>query len=252
MLSIFKKLGHILYRIWFYILVALPIILFFPFLVFFSISEKWYPQFFWMARNIWANTILYGMGCVPKICYDEKLKRGKSLMLVANHTSMLDIMMMLRVSSTPFVFVGKKELVNIPVFGFFFKRVCIMVDREDTRSRTGVYRRAQKRLNQGLSICIFPEGGVPEEHILLDPFKDGAFKMAIAHNIPVVPITFYDNKDRFSFTFYSGGPGRTRGKVHKFIETKHLGEVDKKILRDEVRTVILKDLEKDLEQRQYK
>ncbi|MFT6839202.1 MAG: 1-acyl-sn-glycerol-3-phosphate acyltransferase, partial [Sediminicola sp.] len=245
-------LGHILYRIWFYILVALPIILFFPFLVFFSISEKWYPQFFWMARNIWANTILYGMGCVPKICYDEKLERGKSLMLVANHTSMLDIMMMLRVSSTPFVFVGKKELVNIPVFGFFFKRVCIMVDREDTRSRTGVYRRAQKRLNQGLSICIFPEGGVPEEHILLDTFKDGAFKMAIAHNIPVVPITFYDNKDRFSFTFYSGGPGRTRGKVHKFIETKHLGEIDKKNLRDEARTVILKDLEKDLEQRRYK
>jgi 1-acyl-sn-glycerol-3-phosphate acyltransferase len=252
MLLILKKLGHILYRIWFYILVALPIILFFPFLVFFSISEKWYPQFFWMARNIWANTILYGMGCVPKICYDEKLERGKSLMLVANHTSMLDIMMMLRVSSTPFVFVGKKELVNIPVFGFFFKRVCIMVDREDTRSRTGVYRRAQKRLNQGLSICIFPEGGVPEEHILLDTFKYGAFKMAIAHNIPVVPITFYDNKDRFSFTFYSGGPGRTRGKVHKFIETKHLGEIDKKNLRDEARTVILKDLEKDLEQRRYK
>ena len=228
MLSLLKKIGHILYRIWFYILVALPIVLFFPLLVFFSLSEKWYPQFFWMARNIWANTILYGMGCVPRICYDERLEAGKSLMLVANHTSMLDIMLMLRVSSTPFVFVGKKELVNIPIFGFFYKRVCIMVDREDTRSRTGVYRRAQKRLNQGLSICIFPEGGVPEEHVILDSFKDGAFKMAIAHQIPVVPITFYDNKERFSFTFYSGGPGRTRGKVHRVIETKHLVEIDKK------------------------
>ncbi len=252
MLSILRKFGHILYRIWFYILVALPILIFFPFLIFFSLSEKWYPQFFWMARNIWANTILYGMGCVPRICYDEKLERGKSLMLVANHTSMLDIMMMLRVSSTPFVFVGKKELVNIPLFGFFYKRVCIMVDRDDARSRTGVYRRAQKRLNQGLSICIFPEGGVPEEHVLLDSFKDGAFKMAIAHKIPVVPITFYDNKDRFFFTFYSGGPGRTRGKVHRFIETKDLGEVDKKRLRDEVRAVILADLEKDLKQKHCK
>lgn len=251
MLSLLKKIGHILYRIWFYILVALPIVLFFPLLVFFSLSEKWYPQFFWMARNIWANTILYGMGCVPRICYDERLEPGKSLMLVANHTSMLDIMLMLRVSSTPFVFVGKKELVNIPIFGFFYKRVCIMVDREDTRSRTGVYRRAQKRLNQGLSICIFPEGGVPEEHVILDSFKDGAFKMAIAHQIPVVPITFYDNKERFSFTFYSGGPGRTRGKVHRFIETKHLVEIDKKSLRDEVRAVILKDLEKDLEKKHY-
>ena len=50
-------------------------------------------------------------------------------MLVANHTSMLDIMLMLKVSKNPFVFIGKKELAKIPLFGFFYKRVCIMVDR---------------------------------------------------------------------------------------------------------------------------
>lgn len=166
-------------------------------------------------------------------------------MLVANHTSMLDIMLMLRISRNPFVFVGKKELVKIPLFGFFYKRVCIMVDREDSRSRTGVYRRAQRRLDQGLSICIFPEGGVPEEHIVLDEFKDGAFKMAIAHNIPVVPMTFYDNKKRFSFTFLSGGPGLIRAKVHSFFETSILGNEDKSTLREEVRNVILSELVKN-------
>jgi hypothetical protein len=57
-----------------------------------------------------------------------------------------------------------------------------------------------------MSICIFPEGGVPEESVELDTFKDGAFKMAIAHQIPVVPIIFYDNKKRFPFRFFSGGP----------------------------------------------
>lgn len=164
-------------------------------------------------------------------------------MLVANHTSMLDIMLMLYVSRNPFVFVGKKELVKIPVFGFFYKRVCIMVDREDTQSRTGVYRRAQKRLQQGLSICIFPEGGVPDEDIVLDSFKDGAFKMAIAHKIPVVPITFYDNKMRFPFTFFSGGPGKCRARVHEFFETGILAEEDKLTLREEVRTVILNQLQ---------
>lgn len=165
-------------------------------------------------------------------------------MLVANHTSMLDIMLMLRVSKNPFVFVGKKELVKIPVFGFFYKRVCIMVDRDDTKSRTGVYRRAQRRLNQGLSICIFPEGGVPEERVLLDEFKDGAFKMAIAHGIPVVPITFFDSKKRFSFSLFSGGPGPLRAKVHRFFETGLLGEEDKSTLREEVRQVILAELKK--------
>ena len=163
-------------------------------------------------------------------------------MLVANHTIMLDIMLMLYVSKNPFVFVGKKELVNIPVFGFFYKRVCIMVDRDSTQSRTGVYRRAQKRLKQGLSICIFPEGGVPEEDIKLDTFKDGAFKMAIAHNMPVVPITFYDNKKRFPFTLFKGGPGKCRARVHEFFETGILAEEDKSTLREEVRTVILNEL----------
>ncbi|MGB5668082.1 MAG: lysophospholipid acyltransferase family protein [Maribacter sp.] len=244
MLSKAQNIGHILYRIWFYILVTLPIILFFPFLVLSTLNEKWYRQFFWLARNLWARPILIGMGCPQKIVREQKMVKGKSYMLVANHTSMLDIMLMLRISNNPFVFVGKKELVKIPLFGFFYKRVCIMVDREDSRSRTGVYRRAQRRLDQGLSICIFPEGGVPEEDVLLDDFKEGAFKMAIAHNIPVVPMTFYDNKKRLSFTFYSGGPGLIRAKVHSFFETAILEDEDKSTLREEVRNVILNELTK--------
>ncbi len=166
-------------------------------------------------------------------------------MLVANHTSMLDIMLMLYVSKNPFVFVGKKELVKIPVFGFFYKKVCIMVDRDDIKSRTGVYLRAQRRLDQGLSICIFPEGGVPDEGVLLDEFKDGAFRMAIAHKIPVVPIVFYDCKKRFSFTFLSGGPGKLRVKVKQFFETGILGVEDKSTLREEVREMILGELERN-------
>ncbi|MFX0555981.1 lysophospholipid acyltransferase family protein [Maribacter sp. CXY002] len=243
MLKILKQIGWTLYRIWFYILVAVPIFIFFPFLLLFASREAWYPQFFWMARNLWAKPILYGMACFPKTIYKQKLIRKKSYMLVANHTSMMDIMLMLYVSKNPFVFVGKKELVNIPVFGFFYKRVCIMVDRESTQSRTGVYRRAQKRLKQGLSICIFPEGGVPDnESIVLDQFKDGAFKMAIAHKIPVVPMTFHNNKERFSFTFFSGGPGVIRATVHEFFETGILEQEDKGTLREEVRNVIFNSL----------
>lgn len=163
-------------------------------------------------------------------------------MLVANHTSMLDIMLMLYASKNPFVFVGKKELVKIPVFGFFYKRVCIMVDREDAKSRTGVYLRAQRRLNQGLSICIFPEGGVPDEDILLDGFKDGAFKMAIAHKIPIVPLVFYDNKKRFPFSWRNGGPGRVRVRVKPFLETGKLTENDRLALKERTRRVILEEL----------
>jgi 1-acyl-sn-glycerol-3-phosphate acyltransferase len=243
MRTLFIRTGQLLYRIWFYVLVAIPIFLFFPLLVLLSLSEKTYPQFFWLARNIWAPFILYGMGCIPEIDREEQMEKGRSYMLIANHTSMLDIMLMLRVSKNPFVFVGKKELVNIPVFGFFYKRVCIMVDREDSKSRMGVYRRAQRRLNQGLSICIFPEGGVPPEEMILDAFKDGAFKMGIAHKIPIVPMLFFDNKKRFSFTLSSKGPGILRVKVYPFIQTEGLLESQKGELRDRVRNFMLEQLE---------
>ena len=121
-----------------------------------------------------------------------------------------------------------------------------MVDRNNTQSRTGVYRRAQKRLQQGLSICIFPEGGVPEEHIVLDEFKDGAFRLAINHQIPVVPLTFYDNKKRFSYTFFSGGPGKMRAKIHKFLQTENLKVGDTKALNQKARAIILTELNKNL------
>lgn len=66
-----------------------------------------------------------------------------------------------------------------------------MVDRSSARSRSAVYLRAKKRLDSGLSICIFPEGGVPDdEDILLDTFKDGAFRLAIEYGIPIVPMSF--------------------------------------------------------------
>ena len=127
MLGVVRNVGHVLYRVWFYILVTLPILLFFPLLLLFTISEKTYHQFFWLARNFWAVPILYGMGCFPKIERQQRMEKGKSYMLVANHTSMLDIMLMLIVSRNPFVFVGKKELVSIPKIIINIKEYGILI-----------------------------------------------------------------------------------------------------------------------------
>ncbi len=234
----------LLYRIWFYLLVLLPIIVLFPLILFTILSEKTYPLFFKIAR-LWARFILIGMGFRYAIKGTENFEAGKSYMFVANHTSMTDIMLMLlAVKNHPFVFVGKKELVNIPIFGFIYKRVCILVDRENSKSRFAVFERAQNRIQQGLSICIFPEGGVPDESVLLDEFKDGAFRIAIEHQLTIIPITFYDNKKRFSYTFFSGSPGKMRAKVHAPISTTGKTMKDKNILNQEVRDIILLELQK--------
>jgi len=231
----------LLYRIWFYILVAIPIIVLFPLLIISISREEWYRYFFKLAR-IWSKFILIGMGFGYKIIREEMPDPNKSYMFVANHTSMADIMLMLVAVKNPFVFVGKQELAKIPLFGFFYKRTCILVDRSSAQSRQAVFLRAQRRLKQGVSICIFPEGGVPEEHILLDEFKDGAFRLAINHQIPVVPITFYDNKKRFSYTFFSGGPGKMRAKIHHFLPTNGLKSTDTKALNEKTRTLIWEEL----------
>lgn len=245
MAGILGKLGQVLYRIWFYVLVAVPILVFLPFLILSTLSQRTYGGFFWMARNLWAIPVLYGMGCPPRVVREQRMAVGQSYMLVANHRSMLDIMLMLYVARNPFVFVGKRELVKIPIFGFFYKRVSILVDRDSPKSRTGVYRRAESRLRQGLGICIFPEGGVPEEDVMLDTFKDGAFKMAIANGIPVAPMTFYDCGERLPFSLSHGGPGRLRVRTHHFIETSALNSDDMPGLRDQARELILTDLLQD-------
>lgn len=242
-MKLFKYIFWILYRIWFYVLVALPILVLLPILVISILKESWYPFFFKLAR-FWARFILIGMGFRVNIEREQIPDSNKSYMFIANHTSMADIMLMLVAVKNPFVFVGKKELARIPLFGFFYKRTSILVDRSSSKSRQAVFLRAQRRLKQGMSICIFPEGGVPEEHIRLDEFKDGAFRMAINHHIPIVPITFGDNKKRFSYTFFSGSPGKMRAKIHKFIDTEGLTIDDTKQVNRQARTLLLNQLER--------
>jgi 1-acyl-sn-glycerol-3-phosphate acyltransferase len=236
---VFKYIFWVLYRVWFYILIGLPIIIMFPILLVSILKESWYPYFFRLAR-IWAKFILIGMGFRWKIKSEQTLEKDKSYMFIANHTSMADIMLMLVSIKKPFVFVGKMELAKIPLFGFFYKRTCILVDRSSAKSRHGVFLSAQRRLKSGVSICIFPEGGVPEEHIVLDDFKDGAFRLAINHQIPIVPLTFADNKKRLSYTFFSGGPGRMRVKIHEFLNTEGLTIQDTKTLNENAKGIILR------------
>ena len=164
------------------------------------------------------------MGFYWQIQWEEPLEKGQGYIFVANHTSMIDIMLMFAiVKNHPLVFVGKVELAKIPLFGFFYRRTSILVDRSNAISRKKVFNHAQKRIQQGLSICIFPEGGVPIESIELDRFKIGAFKLSVEHQLPLVPMTFLDNKRRFSYTFFSGSPGRMRVKIHAFLHPRNFG-----------------------------
>ena len=238
----FKNIAIAVWRIWFYVLLVVPIILMLPILIVFTSAERFYPQFFFCAR-MWGKFIIFGMGFYRRTQGSHKLDKDGSYMFVANHYSMLDIMLMLATVNHPFVFVGKKELAKIPIFGFFYRKTCILVDRKSQQSRQAVFNEAERRLKQGNSICIFPEGGVPDdENIILDEFKEGAFKLAIDHQIPIAPLTFHDTKKRFSYTFLSGSPGKLRVTIHDFIPTEGRTQKERKELKQQTHQIILDEL----------
>ena len=240
-----KHTAILFWKIWFFGWVLGTIIVVFPILVIITSKESWYLAFFKIARA-WGKTILFVMGFRVNKEFEQTIEPNTSYMFCANHTSMIDIMLMLTVVKSPFVFVGKAELGKIPIFGFFYKRTCILVDRESPKSRRAVLAEAERRLKSGLSVCIFPEGKVPDdESIVLDKFKNGAFILAIEHQIPIVPMTFFDCKKRFSYTFFSGGPGILRAKIHSFISTNSLSVSDKKKVNQQTFDVIYNALNND-------
>ena len=171
-----------IWRAWFYLLASIPVIFLFPFLAIAAIHPKGYNFIFWCARYIWSPFILFLSGFYTKVDYEEELPVGESFILVANHTSYIDPFVMFQVSKNPFVFVGKKELVKIPIFGYIYKRAAVMVDRSSKKSRWEVYGRVDKQLSLGYSICIFPEVKYTDDTIFLNEFKRGAFKISIDHH----------------------------------------------------------------------
>ncbi|WP_343328238.1 lysophospholipid acyltransferase family protein [Polaribacter staleyi] len=234
----------LIWRLWFYILMFTTVILMSPLLFIFTIKEDSY-HLLWKLIRIWSKVLIYGMGFRLDIQLDEEIEPNKSYMFCPNHTSLMDPFVLVVLSKNPIVFVGKHELAKIPVFGFFYKRAVIMVDRTNPESRRRVYRMAKKRLQNGVSMAIFPEGLVPEEEVVLAPFKKGAFSLAIEFEMPIVPQVYYDCKRFFSWDVFKGGIGTIRVHQHPFISTTGLSIRDMNTLKDKTFDIIYNDLVND-------
>ena len=244
-MNFFKNILRIIWRLWFYILFAASIIIMLPFLLVLTADEKYYPTFWKMVR-IFSKVLIYGTGFRIDKTMEQEIDRNKSYMFCPNHSSLLDPFILAAMSKNPIVFIGKKELVKIPIFGFFYKKTVIMVDRSSNSSKKRVYEMAKKRLQNGTSMGIFPEGLVPTEDVILSPFKKGAFNLAIEFQMPIVPTTYYDCKRLYSWNFFKGSPGTFRVKQHQFIETKGmLLEEDRDYLLNRTFDIIYNELSND-------
>ena len=198
---------------------------------------------------LWSDLILLGMGLIPIKNKSPNTIKNHPYIFVANHVSMIDVMLLVStIRQNPLVFIGKKELEKIPIFGFIYKRTMILVDRSSNESKKKVFEETKNKLNSGISLGIFPEGTVPGIEVELAPFKHGAFTMAIEHQVPIVPMTFLDNKKRFPWSYggliggSKGSPGKLRVKIHEPIDTTGMVKEDRVVLSETVRKIILDDL----------
>jgi 1-acyl-sn-glycerol-3-phosphate acyltransferase len=110
------------------------------------------------------------------------------MIMITNHNSFLDTPLSYVNIRAPFRTLAKRELLKVPIMGFIFKTSGIMVDRSSAESRKASYERMVESVQLGESLMIYPEGTQNRTQEAMQPFFDGAFKLAIATQLPILPI----------------------------------------------------------------
>ena len=169
------------------------------------------------------------------------MPKGPSI-IIANHASYLDIFLMYSIlPNSPFIFLGKSELLRYPLIRTYFKWMNIPVYRDNPSKAARSFVKAGQKAKAGWSLMIFPEGGIPEKNPQMIPFKDGAFRLAKHLKIPIVPITFKNNYKLFSDPTHLLGrahPGISKVIVHAPIMPSHFQELSSQELNEHCFNII--------------
>ena len=132
-----KNVFRLFWRPWFYGWVFFTILFALPILIVVISFDRFYKTFFKIAI-LWGKTILFAMGFKPVVETEEEILPAKNYLFIANHASLIDVMLMLAVMKNPAVFVGKSEVRKIPVFGYVARKTSILVNRGNAESRKEV------------------------------------------------------------------------------------------------------------------
>jgi 1-acyl-sn-glycerol-3-phosphate acyltransferase len=222
---------------------SVPFLLLYPF--FFVALRTKQIRAAYAFKKVWAFLICFFAGIIPVIKYKKKFKWPKKCVVAANHTSYLDIIVSVFYMKHTALYMGKTELLKAPLFSDFFKYMDIPVDR---RSKTGSHRafkQVGEKIDEGYGVVIYPEGTIANEGIL-KPFKNGAFKLAIEKQVPIIPVANLNNwklLQNGGFFKSLGRPGFSRIVVGEPIPTKGMTEENLVDLREKVRGFIQNELD---------
>lgn len=123
------------------------------------------------------------------------INRDRPHIYIANHGSYLDAIAVCIGIPQPFSPLGKIEMARIPVFGWIYSRMVIMIDRQSKESREKSVETLKVEINAGQSILIFPEGTMNKSERPLGAFYDGAFRIALETQTAIQPFIIRRNRD---------------------------------------------------------
>jgi 1-acyl-sn-glycerol-3-phosphate acyltransferase len=245
-MKVVKVILGVVWKTYFLLSFIISLIVLYPLFYALLLNRKRFPAAF-KLKKIWTKWIFPISGIITQVNYKiPKNKLPVTAVYCANHVSYLDIISAYIVIPHYFVSMAKKELGKAPLFNIFFKEMNILVDR---RSITAAHRalvKAAEEIDRGNSVFLFPEGGIITNDGKLHDFKNGAFRLAIDKQVPIVPITFLNNWKLFQNGVLfrtQGRPGISRVVVHEPISTVGMSCNDLISLRTKTHQVIEQELQ---------
>lgn len=177
---------------------------FIPSMIAYLIPEPRGQGYFIYVSRIWMNVWLFLVGCNVRVSGRDNFKKNENYIVVFNHNALLDVPL-----SAPYVpgankTIAKASFVKVPLFGWFYKKGAVLVNRTDERSRIKSFEDMKHVLANGMHMCIYPEGTRNRTKDSLKPFYDGAFKLSIASNKKIIPCIIIGTKKAMPIhkTFY--------------------------------------------------
>lgn len=162
-------------------------IIFIPSMISYLIPGRASQTYFIAVARIWMSIWLPLVGCPIKVRGKEHFQKGRTYVVTCNHNSLMDVPL-----SSPFIpgpnkTIAKKSFAKIPLFGWFYSKGSVLVDRKSDSSRKESYQKMKDVLAQGIHMCIYPEGTRNKTANLLGPFHSGAFRLALETKTAIIP-----------------------------------------------------------------
>jgi 1-acyl-sn-glycerol-3-phosphate acyltransferase len=205
-MKLFKNIFGRIWAVWGLISFSLTFLIFFlPSMLSHLVKDKKKSQqFFITVSRWWMNVWLPLVGCPVRITGREHFKKGENYVVVFNHNALLDVPL-----SAPYVpgankTIAKASFAKVPLFGLFYSKGSILVDRKDEQSRYKSFEAMKQTLMNGMHMCIYPEGTRNRTAEPLKKFYDGAFKLAANTGKDVIPCIISNTKKAMPVhkTFY--------------------------------------------------